>query len=388
MIDFENILLVCYSDEWGVNERFLVNLIKLLSKYEVEIHLFCYKDSLLDLKLKENKANIRVYYTHRQSNIWYKTLAFKRFIKRFSIQIVHGFDAKSLIPLAVAVNSFPLVPLLYNDMNLQTKFKHNFLSRFYINRIDRIITSYYELFLFLSRKYNLHERKIENVGVFVRKNRRSRVNEEQGDILKKILFTEKDWAIGAYIPQTIEDKSSFDFLLDTFEHLQSQTVNKGKIALVVYSERDWDTFLFFGDLKNELLERKIENIHFVTERDSTSQFKDISLWIMLDKSEGLEERSVQALVNEVPVLAPRTEAVLKFNEANHLILETYHHNDARDLRKKILASIENIEHFKAKIVRYKKDLSPYRFNEEVLSEIYWRLLVRRKRHLQLDHRLS
>lgn len=371
-------MLVGLTDEWTLNEKFLFEFITVLNRSHVNVHFFCYKDSHIDKKVKSLKSRVRVYYIHRQTSFFYQMFAFRRFFKRFRVQIVHCFESKSILSIAVAVNKYPLIPFLFTDLTCKSTFKHNFFSRVYINRVDRIITSFNELIPYIHEKYSYPVRKVEQFGVLLKKKRKTDFNKH--DLREKILFEKEDWLVGAKCTRETKNIEELQYFIYTFESLKNQRVEEGKVALILFSEREWEEYPFFTELKNILAIERIENIHFVTTEDIPGYFEEIDLWVMHSLDEGIEKSSLNALVNEVPVLAPRSEMVCEFNQRNHFVIETFKFNDSRELRKKIILCLSNNKQILDKVIKYKKNYSKYRYHDENLHDLYVKLITRRYRY--------
>jgi hypothetical protein len=353
----ENGLFVCFSENWGTQERrVLKDCIEYRNSGHIPI-LYCLKDSPLDLKGQDEEIP-SLYYMGKDASKFFSFhnfFEFKKVIISYRINLVHIFGKDSIWLFGFLLKQYPLIPFF---ISIFREFKHaydNFYHAFLFNRVDRVFVPSEELkqnvFSFLSLKPT----KVVVSGLGIEANVKKISNDlainEQLNLSHNSLIVGipchldvNSWpsietivfALGSLLEMRTLKKTSSSSL-----QLQLQ---KDPLYFVFISEFNWEESLFLGKIRDYVLTViPLEKVRFLTLDLFEGHQKLFNLWLIPDYQECLPDHMLTALRDQVPIVIPRGPSGKEILGLEPLMGKSYESSDARELRIKLLELIDDLK---------------------------------------------
>ena len=328
------VLLICISQKWSTIERRVLFDSTFLRNSGCTPVILCEEGSQLDIAAEKEDIS-RVYInTKVHFLVNFKVLKELRNLileKRFDL--IHCYSLRSARLAAFILKSHHKIPLILTNNQITKNYKYNFFNRWLLRRIDYVFTLSEELKDFSSELLPLPERKIQSLGggleVFKHDTKREEVrniscvinNLNELNRLKKIIKIFR-----------VLKGSREDFLkLQLCIFLGPRIYQKEK-AKKILTEFDYE--FYEGDIQLFSLDAR------------ESELKNTDIFIGTAFDEPLNDYESVALMNEIPVLFPRTAArqdlLFKFS----WIGESYFEEDIREAKTKLIKIITNYPIYK------------------------------------------
>lgn len=373
------IFFFALTKRWGTKERFIINDCLHAKEAGARVYLYCYKKSYIEQIAKLNGIETLYHRGKVYTKVlqWHKLRGISKTLKDLKISIVHCYDVSLLWPLTYFLRSMPLVPLVFTQETELEKFYRDFYFRPLIARIDQVFVPMTQLLDNVLGHLNFPLRKMKLIGMGVTQKKIERPKS------LPFSFEGTRFCIGTNL-NGIETNTKF---LDTLFHSLNVLVKKGVgpkgITLILFCERPWNEFHLTDELKRKLTDLGLEeNVAFATSDNLAENQSLVDLWVSLVRRETLEDYAIQAIVNGVPVLLPRTALAVDLVSDFGRIGETYRSHDSRELREKLAKILLNLDTYKKNIEKAKAPLldthgrDAYR---KMLVNQYAKLIEKRER---------
>ncbi len=328
------VLLICISQKWSTIERRVLFDAAFLRNSGCNSVILCEKGSQLD-KVAEFEDIPRVYINTKVNfllnlNVW-KELNSLISEKRFDL--IHCYSLKSARVAAFILKSHPKVPLIFTNNQLIKNYKHNFFNRWLLKRLDYVFTLSEELKDFSQEVLPIPRSKIKSLGGGL-------------EVFKKKQSSEEVKNISCVIDNILE-LNKLKIIVKIFRVLKGSHENFKNLELCIFlgpriyqKEKakkvltEFDYEFYEGDIKLYSLEGR------------DAELKSTDLFIGTAFHEPLNDYEIVALMNEIPVLFPRTAArqdlIFKFS----WIGESYLNGDVREAKTKLAKIINNYQIYK------------------------------------------
>ena len=176
-----------------------------------------------------------------------------------------------------------------------------------------------------------------------------------------------------FVSRTEHDLKSFRLFVDTIPpllyHLE-QLGFKQQLIFTFLTDISWYNHPIYDALKRMILERHLEmNISFETRPLSSMSFQDCDIFVGLPMKELFSDLDLYALITQTPVLLPRTstrQQVVKQGKFG----ETYHPEDGRELRDKMIKIITNYPKYLEELNGVELELQEQHHFERYAEELY------------------
>jgi len=371
------------SNRWGSEERTILKDCEVSQKAGANVHLYTYKDSVIDLRAKELGIK-RIYHQGKfvtKFYKWHKLRRLKGLITELKINVVHCYDIKVLWPLCLYLRQFPEVPLLFSLGNDLKTYYRDFWYRPLVERVDQILLPMPEMVENVWGHIGVPPRKIESVGLGLAVPVKNPIEERP-----PFRFTDKRWYLGTNL-NGIETNTHF---LDTIFHAFRVLIERGlegkSYTFTLCNERNWSECVLTDELRRQVKDWGLEeHVAFVEESDVGLHQPYIDLWLGLVRREDLEDYAVQALLGGKPVLIPRTASSMELFRGFGVIGETYLKGDSREIREKVETILGNIGTYEKNLHKsHEFLLSSYgaKSYQNIMISTYKKVLKRRKRLLK------
>lgn len=381
-----SVLYICLSHEWDTNERRCIADATYFRNIGGAAFILCHEKSLVDKEAE--KEDIPRLYFGSDLLTWRSKLNFyfqiQHVLQKQQVDIIHTYNHESLLPLGMILKGMPQIPLVftYNE-NLPLKMKSP-LDRWFISRTDCIFTFSPNIQEIASENFPVSHRKIHVTGAGI-------------DFPQKIshdVHPEEKKKIVTFIPRTQDDLQNIKIFVDTIgpllHALNSHNCHQ-RLLFTFVTDISWYNHPLYESLKRMILERHLEmSISFETRPLSSQSFKDCDVFVGLPMNELFSDLDLYALVTQTPVLLPRTSTrshVVKQGKFG----ETYHPEDSRELKDKLLKIILNYPSYLERLKGIEVELQEQHHFEKYAEELYAhyeKLYTQRLRYTQKQKKLA
>ncbi len=380
------VLFICLSDEWGTSERRCLADASYFRNIGGTSFILCHAKSLVDEEaMKEDIP--RLYFStelvgYRSKLNFYFQL--QHILQKQQIDIIHSYNFESLLPIGLALRSLPQIPLVFS-FNENIPYKRNsLLDRWFLSRLDVILASTRNIKELAEETFPINSRKILITGAGI--DFPSKIQRSSHDQEKIKLMT--------FVPRTLEDLKYIRLLVDAmiplFHGMESIGL-KEKILFTFITDVTWYEHPIYDGVKRMILERHLEmSINFETRPLSSASFQDCDIFIGLPKEELFTDSDLYALVTQTPVLLPRTSTRQQISKQGKFG-ETYHPQDGRELKDKIIKIITNYSKYLDELGGVEMELQDQHHFEryaEILYSQYEKLYTQRLRYSQKQKKIA
>ena len=381
-----SVLYICLSDEWATAERRCIADASYFRNIGGAAFILCHEKSLVDLEaLKEDIPRL---YFPGALDTWRSKLNFyfqiQHILQKQQVDIIHTYNYESLLPLGMILKGMLHIPMLftYNE-NIPWK-KNSLLDRWFISRTDSIFTF----------SPNIRELAVETFPVTPRKIHVTGAGIDFPARIIRSAHAQERKKIMVFIPRTEEDLKSIRLFVDAMPALMHGLEKSGfheKLIFTFLTDISWYTHPIYDGIKNMILERHLEMfISFETRPLASSSFQDCDVFVGLPMIELFSDQDLYALVTQTPVLLPRTST------RQHLVKqgkfgETYHPEDGRELRDKLIKIIKNYPTYLEELNGVELELQEQHHFERYVEELYAhyeKLYTQRLRYSQKQKKLA
>lgn len=380
------VLFICLSEEWGTSERRCLADASYFRNIGGTSFILCRAKSLVDEEaMKEDIP--RLYFSadltgyRSKLNFYFQV---QHILQKQQIDIIHSYNFESLLPIGLALRSLPQIPLVFS-FNENIPFKRNsLLDRWFLSRLDVILASTQNIKELAEETFPINPRKILITGAGI--DFPSKVQRSSHDQEKIKLMT--------FVPRTLEDLKYLRLLVDAMIPLFSGMESIGlkeKILLTFITDITWYEHPIYDGVKRMILERHLEmSINFETRPLSSASFQDCDVFIGIPKEELFTDSDLYALVTQTPVLLPRTSTRQQISKQGKFG-ETYHPQDGRELKDKIIKIITNYSKYLDELGGVEMELQDQHHFEryaEILYSQYEKLYTQRLRYSQKQKKIA
>jgi glycosyltransferase involved in cell wall biosynthesis len=368
------------SNRWGTEERTILKDCILASEAGAKVYLYCYRDSVLHDRAKENNIECLFHNGKFVTKVfkWHKLRNLKNLLAELQVNIVHCYDIKVLWPLCLYIRSMPLVPLVFTLSNDLRSYFRSFWYKPLVERVDQVLLPMSEMVENVWGHMGIPPRKIDFVGLGLKSIKRPKVESRP-----PFRFTDKRWYIGTNL-NGIETNTHF---LDTVFHSFRVMIEKGldekNYTFALCNERNWSECVLTNELRRQVKDWGLEeHVAFVEQKDVAQHQLDVDLWLGLTRREELEDYAVQSLISGKPICVPRSAFSMEVLRSFGVVGETYMTGDSREIREKCETILRNYSTYEKNLHKSHQALMEAYGDEvyrESLVKIYDKLLNRRRR---------
>lgn len=381
-----NILYICLSNDWGTTERKCLTDAIYFRNIGGGAFILCREKSLIDQEA-EKEAIPRLYFKDDLDE-WKGKFNFyfqiQQIMQKNQVDIIHTYNHQTLLPLGIILRSISQIPLIYTFNEPLARPKNRFLEKWFVKRTDSILTFSPNVVELAKENLPISERKIKVTGVGIDfPNITKRVN-DKGDKKKIVVFVSRKESNVRYLGKFI------DSILPTLLSLEEHKF-KSQVIFTFMTDISWYDHSLFGQLKRMILERQLEmNISFETRPLKAQSFVDCDLYVGLPEKELCSDEDYYALATQTPILVPRTAS-------RHALVrqgrfgETFHPEDIRELKDKILKILLNSDRYQVELQGIEERLEAVHHFEQYTEDLYShyeKLFSQRIRYSQKKKKLS
>lgn len=302
-------------------------------------------------------------------SLWRLYQLTKHLVRKDRLDLVHCYSYRPLVAIGAALKRSNKVPLIFTNNESIAEAYVSFWHDYSITRVDQVLTFASTLGDSAAEVLPLGPRKVLTLGAGV----------DYPKALKERTARE-GWRICTYISVDEEDVERVFPLLQALPAVAYEI--QKPVILELLTEGSWYEHPLYAALKHVILERGLEHrVAFGTISWSSGGAIGQNLFVGLSNDHPFDDIELQALLQEVPVLLPRTAARTQMLQGHALGL-TYYPQDVREMKAKILEVLAKNERFKIELGQWHESLVEQHgldtYTEE-LFHLYERLVLQRLR---------
>lgn len=340
------VLLVCPSTKWSSIERRAIFDCTYLRNIGANPVLLCYKNTQIDFEA-EREDITRMYIKRKKINP-HINLNFitklRGLIKENRFDIIHCYQLGHLWPLALLMKSNLKIPLIFTfNQNINTIYHNNF-SRWLLRRVDTIFTLSVEIQDFVKDVFYIAPGKIKNIGCGL-------------DLVKKDHEHQKKFHLGCVI-DNINELRRLKYIVKVFRLLKShsgENISDLEFSIFlgprIYQKDEAKKVL--TDIDYEFYEGDIMLYSLESKRH---ELKNLDLLIGIAFDEPINDYELISLINEIPVLFPRTAMRQSLMQRFANIGESYFEGDVREAKTKITKIVEGYPKYQKALRSYSEEI--------------------------------
>lgn len=378
LVDFK-FLLICPSDKWSSLERRAVFDAIYLRNIGASPTLLCYKKS--QVAIEAEKQAIPVTYIKRKKNAplrgWTFFLHLRQVIAENEFDVVHCYHIFTLWSVCFILKRDILIPVFFTFNQTIQRVYHKFYQRWLLKRVDNVFALSQETKDIFIESFYISPKKVCNIGFGL-------------DVLKKERDQKDFYKLGCVVDNKRELKR-IKYIVKVFRFLKNQLGEK-------YSNLSF--YIFLGPrvfqqeaAKNTLTELDYEfyegDIMLYGLEDRYEDFKQLDLLLGVAFDELVNDYEIISLINDVPVLFPRTAARQSLLFRYGSIGESYFEGDVREACSKISKILNNYETYVAQLRLHSGEIYETHGVDTYASEfeeLYLKAYVKRKRLFDSLHK--
>lgn len=294
----------------------------------------------------------------------------KHLVKKDRLDLVHCYSYRPLVALGAALKSAVKVPLVYTSNENLAEAYLSFWHDYSVTRVDQVLTFSSALGDTAAEVLPLNPHKVLTLGAGVDFPKPRGKERPQRD----------GWRLCTYLPV---DEKTLDRIMPLLQALPAVAHELHRpVVLELLTEGSWYEHPLYAALKHVVLERGLEHkIAFGAVSWSGGGALGQHLFIGLDSIDPFDDVELQAMLQQIPVLLPRTAARSQMLQGNALGL-TYYPLDVREMKVKILEVLAKNDRFKQELTQWHSSILEQHGHEhytEELFQLYERLVLQRLR---------
>lgn len=381
-----NVLYICLSEDWETIERRCISDASYFRNIGGASFVLCYEKSLIDREA-EKESIPRLYFSgdllrfNGKVNLYFQL---QQILQKQQVDIIHSYTYKSLLPLGMILKGLPQIPMIFTYNETIHLHQNSFLDRWIVSRTDCVFTFSSSIGELAAEVLPVGKRKIHVTGAGI---------DFPSKILRSTHIREKKKII-TFVPRAEDDLKNIRLLVDTISPLlYSLDVlgRKHELQFILMTDISWYNHPIYEEIKRMILERQLEmSIGFETRPLATVSFQDCDIFVGLPQTELFSDQELYALVTQTPVLLPRTLSRSYFIKQGKFG-ETYHPEDGRELRDKVLKILLNYDKYIEELSGIELELQDQHHFEsyaESLYSHYEKLYAQRLRYSQKKKKLA
>lgn len=294
----------------------------------------------------------------------------RHLIKKDRLDLVHCYSYRPLMALGAALKRVVKIPLVFTSNENIDEAYLSFWHDYSITRVDQVLTFSSALSDTAAEVLPLGAHKVLTLGAgvdFPRPRGKERPPRE-------------GWRLCTFLPV---DETNLDRILPLMQALPAVAHELQKtVVLELLTEGSWYEHPLYAALKHVILERGLEHkVAFGPTSWSAGGGLGHHLFIGLASIDPFDDVELQAMLQQIPVLLPRTAARAQMLQGNALGL-TYYPTDVREMKAKILEVLVKNERFKQELAQWHDTLIEQHGHEQYTEELfsaYERLVLQRLR---------
>lgn len=368
-------LVICPSRKWKTLERKAIADCLYLRDCGGNPTLFCLKNSKID-RVAKNLDLPRIYYSGRKLKRFFDfryIRDMKNIIKQNSFDIIHCYHLEFLWGICFVLMSNPRIPLLLT-FNHYPKVYGSLWNRWLFRRVDLVIVFCQTTKEIVQECLPVSLRKIKISGAGVEAVRKLDPEESPLKVVGMAVHSTND------LDKVLVAVYALSSLLKSAHELG---VN---VRLNIYatfkkevSTLEHPIFQLVADLNLE------EQVRFLNVTDEDKALKELSIFVGSAFDEPLNDLELKALVSHIPVVFPRTASRQVLLSKYRWIGESYHEDDARELKSKLLKILINEQVYLNELQDVQsqiEELHGFEPYSQRMSGFYERLYAKRLRLLR------
>jgi glycosyltransferase involved in cell wall biosynthesis len=359
------VLYICLSHEWNTLERRCLADATYFRNIGGTPFILCDPKTLLDFEAEKEDIP-RLYFQDDLKN-WRGKLNFyfqiQHILQKQQIDIIHAYNADSLVPLGMILKSLAQIPLVFTFNENSVWNKNSFIDRWFISRTDSIFTFSSNIKEIATQTFPLNSRKIHVTGMgidFPAKN------------IKPVLSQDKK-KIVTFISRSEKELNHIRFFVDSIppllHALEVSSFGK-KLEFSFFTDISWFNHPLYESIKRMILERHLEMfIRFETKPLGGLSFLESDVFVGLPRPELFSDQDLFALVGQTPVLLPRTSTRQQLIKQGKFG-ETYHPEDSREFRDKLLKILLNYDTYLEGLSSVEAEIQEQHHFERYIQHLY------------------
>ncbi len=294
----------------------------------------------------------------------------RQLVRKERVDLVHCYNYMPLLPLGLALKRDTRVPLVYTCNERLAPLYSPFWHDYFVTRVDHVVSFSPALSEEAAETLPLTSRKFSVLGAGVELPRLPRHPRE----------TRSGWRVCTFVPSDEGDAERVSPLLRALPALAQEA---GPLVLELLTDVSWYEHPLYGALKHMVLERGLEHqVAFgVTPWGQGGGLAGQQLFIALGGPHPFDDYELQALLQQIPVLLPRTAARSQLLQGSAYGL-TYHTGDVHEMKSKALQMLKELDQYKTNLEKgHGRLLEIHHFDEYArgLLGLYERLVLQRLR---------
>ncbi|MEX0799114.1 MAG: glycosyltransferase, partial [Bacteriovoracaceae bacterium] len=369
-------LFICPSRDWKTLERKAIADCVYLRDSGGNPVLFCVKNSMLDQEAEKHDLP-RIYYTGQKLKRLFDlryVRDMRKILRENRFDIVHCYNLDFIWGLCFVLLSNRKIPLLLTFNHFLDYTQKSLWQRWLFSRVDLVLTFSQSTKEIVQETLPVSFRKIKIAGAgieFVKKPHR----EEK--LVKKL----------GCVVSCAEDLERVKVIVYAVQGLMPAVNDLGiKLELNIFSSGSMHS-LEEEELMNALIDEAglKEMIFFRSTGTYEPVFKESDIFIGISFEEPFNDLEMMAILSRVPVVFPRTASRQSVLFQYKWVGESYHLEDARELKAKLLKLLINEQVYLNELQdshEQLKDLHGIDAYAQRLSGFYERLYAKRLRYLR------
>lgn len=341
------ILYVCLSDHWGSSQRALFNDIRYSLDEGHNVIIYTLRDTFVDLYAK--KLRLKIIYHSGKTNAhvlrWHRFRNIPKIINAHDIKMVHCYELDFVWPMSFFLRKnlhIPLFLTLFDE--IRTKYS-SFIYSLLSSRIDHIFIPFSPLEKNIRGQLRFDGRKVVSLGFGVEKiDQKCQALDGVNSAWAKEL--DEIWSMGAYVPPHFKNIKPLETAIYAVMGINQKLDVHSQVKLVLASEKKWSETLIYPDLIRFLKDLGVENlVLFYTCENISQLIPSMDLWLGAIGEQYLDDLSIRALIEGVPIVIPRTSSSMEIFRIFGTIGETYKADDSRQLRDQCIKIVTEKSHY-------------------------------------------
>ncbi len=368
--------------------------------------IYTLRDSILDIEAKKQKFET-LYHTGRvQTSFvrWHKLRNLPSILRSKDIQIVHCYALNFMWPMAFFLRGMPHIPLFLTQSREVKKRYRSFLYRLLSSRIDQVFIPFSPLAKNVKGQLGVPSKKIISLGYGVDsvKSDRSEIDNLKQTWQKGIEVAPLDgeqaeenpvdtWSVGAYVPMHLKDIETLKTIVYATMGMDQKLPESKTIRLIFYNEKNWSETLIYPDLIRFVKDLGVEElIHFYSGVPVETFQQAVDVWLASTAQEQLDDLSIQAIMQGIPILVPRSISSMEIFRLYGPIGESFKRDDPRQLRDQCLKILFEKKHYtrllKNALPKFQASFGPENYSQTLLHFYLHSAQVRKRysRHRELS----
>ncbi len=365
-----NVLYICLDAKHGTNSHRTLSDVITFRNMGGNPLLICRKNSFID-KASElqdiKRMHIDTKGGWRASVELYKMV--RQLLNQHQIDLVHCYNYLPLMVLGFALKREVRIPLVYTCNEDVSEKYISFWHDYFITRVDQVLCFSSVIEDKVIDSLPINPNKVCSIG--------AGLEFPLGNVICET--NEKNWMLCCFVKP---DEDEIEKFLPLFMALPLINDGGKKNILTFITIGSWYQHPYYELFKRAVLERGLENqIAFHSRSWGSETLAQQHLLISLQSKSPFEDFELEAILNHVPVLLPRTAARTDLLQNGTLGL-TYQAGDIRELKTKALEILSNYKQFQQALTRSIPELKEKHHFDQYASELYQhyeRLVLQRLR---------